>query len=303
MAITNDFVLRGGLKDSDQAASAAYDDQVKKKMEQKARDDGIANLIKGKQFDEGVDERKYARHLSTAEQLRAKHGVDTAIDAGDISIGAKDVYGALLKQKTLAKPELTPAETEAEKDAGKAIQTYAVSGGSAGMDKNQEALTEVEKDLVSKRDMYDRGVGKALGWSPKMLGIFGPSEKARMDKAQAGAVGNIKATDSNPTQVLIDQTMSRVYDPAASNEQNAERIRAEKRLADSKRAQIEAARSNYDATGYATVGGSAPSTAPRGDKLKSFLQGGKQAPAASQNSQLDAIMQKIQELEAKKAGR
>lgn len=257
---------------SPEAAMAPYERAEKKRQQELAglqameqqrfeADSALARLIKGNQMKESADNSAFERDVSTAERLRAQYGSEIPVNVGQASLGATDPLAglkALIGKRDLEKPQLTPAQHEAEKKSGDAIQTYAISGGAAGMDKNQAALAEVEKDLMGKRDAYDRTAGKILGGWPGAMGIFAPTEKARMDKAQAGAVGNIKATDSNPTQALIDQTMSRVYDPRANDAQNLERIQAERKMAEAKRRQIEAAKINYDATGYATIGNSQP---------------------------------------------
>lgn len=304
MAITQDYILKGGLRGAEEAANqrlAAMDKESLAKQQQQAdlqkqtanNDDALRNLLQGKQ----ADRETVAGNAAAAEAWAKKHNLKD----GTYSIHPSESGYAIDPRAPMAPGAmLTPAQHSAEGESGKTIQNYAVSGGSAQMDKNQNALSEVETDLSGpidpktglrtgkgKRDTYDRVAGKLLGWAPSLLGVVAPTEKGRMDKAQSTAVANIKATDSNPTQALIDQTMSRAYDPRADDAQNADRIRAIAQEAETKRRQIEAAKANYDRTGYATIG--APAVSRQGptknptkpDPLKTWLSP-KQAPAQQQ---------------------
>lgn len=251
--------IESGLKSSDDYWS----------QKQRAND-ALKQLLQGKQADQQNEMAKLAEQESIANR-QAQQAIDYAAKQSKdgrrigvtfspqgASITQEDKYDPiqqLLLKREVAKPQLTPAQTEAEKKAGDAIATYQVNGGGATMDKNQTALGDVENDLQGKRDWYDRLAGRALSGMPGVFRALAPTEKARMDKAQGTALANIRATDSNPTQVLIDQTMSRAYDPKADDASNLARIQAIKQEAEAKRKQIEQAKQNYDQTGYATIGG------------------------------------------------
>lgn len=226
---------------------------------QKERDAKLAQLIKGKEldlsnhkesteFDSGVKQRERDYALGQIIGARGKLPPGSNVRFGDVGIDTK--------APTNIGMQMTPAQRTAEGEGGKSVQTYAVSGGAPAMQKNIDAQKTVLDELKGgKRDTYDRVAGKVLSWSPTLMKGLAPAEKARMDRVQNAALANIRATDSNPTQVLIDQTLSRAYDPAASDELNIERITADYETALAKKQQLDNAKANYDRTGYVTIGG------------------------------------------------
>lgn len=245
----DDAFARGG------SSTDAYE-SVKKRQQttqenQAERDAQIARLIKGDE----LKQQGMARQISEAERLRGQYGPEANVNVEGVSIGGVDPLNALLKRRELSQPKLTPGQETSEKEGGKKISAYSLAGGSPAMQKTLSAQEEVLKELRSgKRDMYDRMVGGALSKFPAMQRILAPTEKARKDKIQAAAIQNIRATDSNPAQVLIDQTLSRAYDENATDEQNIERIMADYATAKATQEDMERATGNLQRTGYIMPG-------------------------------------------------
>lgn len=224
------------------------------------RDAALAQLIKGKEMDHDSKDTMLTRQIGEVERMRGVHGPDVPVNVEGVSIGSQEsLLSKLIKQRDLNKPQLTPAQESSEKESGKKLSAWEVSGGSPAMEKNLGNQEKVLGDLKNgKRDWYDKNVGGTLQALPlvgnSLMSIFAPTEKARMDQAQGGAVHNIKAVDSAPTQVLIDQTMTRAYDPRATNEQNAERVGTDLHTGKSTKAQMEQASDNLARTGYVMPG-------------------------------------------------
>lgn len=225
-------------------------------------------------------EQSLKEQAQIASEQRAQEGIKAlkqqgmggrSIRFGDISVGEapQRMPGAML----------TPAQQAIETSSGKKLADYQTSGGKAVLDQNLAKLGEVEADLSGgKRDWYDRGIGALLGNSPAALGIFGPSEKARRDKARSTALTLAKQTDPNPTEKQIEAIMGQIYDPASSDEANLERIRNFKTQTAGQSQQLEDAAENLRRTGYASIGvGAKPQSQPRSpstNKPKKVMQGG-----------------------------
>lgn len=163
------------------------------------------------------------------------------------------------------RPMLTPAQEAAEKAAGKHIEDYEAAGGRPALEKNLASLGEVESELKEgKRDGYDRLMGSATSWSPTLMGLLAPTEKARRDKARNTALDAVKKTDANPTQQQIDAVMGQIYDPSSDNQANADRISRFNEEQRKTAAQREQAAANYHRSGYATFGGPKQPAGPQG---------------------------------------
>lgn len=250
---------------------------------QAQRDAALANLIKGREMDEAAKNEMLTRQIDEAERMRGVYGSDVPVNVEGVSIGTRDPLAglkALVTKRELSTPKLTPAQETSEKESGKKLSAYQVSGGSAAMQKNIDNQKTVLKELkTGKRDWYDRKVGGTLSAVPlvgsSLMSLLAPTEKARMDAAQGAALGNIKATDSNPTQVLIDQTLSRAYDPRAGDSQNITRLETDSAAAQAIKGQMEEAANNLASTGYAMPGlaGQAPAQPPAYPRAKPDFSG------------------------------
>lgn len=203
--------------------------------------------------------------LDMAMQTRGQLPAGSDIGVKGIRLNTPDPQDALrqlILGRQLRQRVLTPAEVAAEGVGGKKVAEYEISGGRPAADKAAAALSEVESDLTSgKRDKYDQTVGAMFGNWPSILGVVGPTEKARRDKAHNTALGLAKVNDPNPTEKQQQAIMGQVYDPASDNKANADRISSFKIEQAAKQAQIEAAAANYHKTGYATIGN--PQAAPQ----------------------------------------
>lgn len=229
--------------------------------------------------------RESQRSQNIAEQL-AKQYPGRAVSAsgsGGVNIGATAHEPSL-------RLSLTPAQEAAERTVGKQIADFASAGGRPSMQKNLQALKEVQGDLVpnGKRDLWDRAVGTAFGTSPALLGLFGSTEKARRDKARNTALTIAKQTDPNPTEKQIEAIMGQIYDPSSSNEDNESRINRFLQEQESKMSQMEQAAQNYNKTGYATLG--------RPDPIANLLKPQKQTPSglsAEEQVELDQLRKEL----------
>lgn len=192
-----------------------------------------------------------------AENLRADNARQAAQDAFE-----QKYKNALLAQAK-AKPQLTPAQERYEKAAGEKIANYEVGGGKAGADENIANVGALQKDIQEgNRDWYDRTIGgPVVNKLPSLAGLIVPAEKARSDKARSAAAALARLTDPTPTQALIDQIYSQVYDPSSDDATNLARIKTfQNKLVNSK-AQMENAVSNLNKTGYAGSIGESPQPA------------------------------------------
>lgn len=204
--------------------------------------------VASRQTEAGLD-------LGAAQDLRDKYGPEATVAVGKAHIGGVDPLTKLLNLQKLHTPQLTPAQETSEREAGKKLSAYEVAGGSPAMQKHMSNQKQTMDELKGgQRDWYDRAVGKVFGGVPGLLGVFGPSEKARMDRVQAAAIQNIRATDPNPAQILIDQTLSRAYDPRLSDEENIAKIQADYNTSRATQAQMERASDNLQRSGYAMPG-------------------------------------------------
>lgn len=202
-----------------------------------------------------LEQQQAAKDLQAAQALKQQYGRETPVTVGKAHIGGMDPLAALIRQKQIDKPVLTPAQEQAEKMVGKQIADFEASGGRPAMQKNLQSLGEVQQELSQgKRDRYDRAVGSLFGTLPSLLGVFGSSEKARRDKARNTALTIAKQTDPNPTEKQIEAIMGQIYDPASSDADNLARIQRFQVEQEAKAAQMEKAAKAYHDTGYGTVG-------------------------------------------------
>lgn len=239
------------------SAGAIQGIKGRQESEQNDADRALRELLQGKaeafKRDEDRGQRDYL------EQLR-KQNPGTAVTSGNYSINPEAPQSPRL--------QLTPAQEQAEKDAGKQITAYSVAGGKPALDKNLTAMEEVKKELAAgKRDNWDRFVGGAasslpLIGGPTLMGFLAPTEKARRDKVRQAANSAAKATDPNPTEKQIEQIMGQVYDPSADNTTLEQKVGSFAQETRGKAADIERALGNYNRTGYATMGGAGGPSQP-----------------------------------------
>lgn len=236
---------------SPEAAMAPYARKQQSDIQKADADARLAQLIKGQE----LEREAVAQDMEYAQQMRDKYGPEADVSVGKARIGGFDPLMRFLRQQQINKPQLTPGQETAEKEGAKKVAAYDVAGGSSAMDKHIKAQEEVLKEIQGgKRDFYDKAAGKVLGGFPRAMAVFAPTEKARMDKIQAAAIQNIRATDPQPAQVLIDQTLSRAYDPRLSDEENIAKIQADYEAAKNTKAQMEQAAKNLQETGYVLPG-------------------------------------------------
>lgn len=276
MPITQDYILKGGLRASDEAAQAAIDG-VRRQREQGAQrvhetntqraqqDAALRQLIRGKELDLSNDQAKAASDMANAEALRAKYGNSVAVHAGSASLGDTDPLARLLKRRELEKPQLTPAQVEAEKVTGKKVGDWEAAGGRPTAEQNVKQIGEVRKDLADgKRDTWDRVVGGATSGFPSLMGMVAGKEKARRDKVRNTAVMLARQSDPNPTQKQIEDIMGQIYDPSSSDMDNDQRLADYERKIQSTSRDMDQAATNLRTTGYTMPGlsGAAPAMSP-----------------------------------------
>lgn len=267
------------LKANATASTDAYENvrkqrvhgQQQSELQQADADAKLAQLIKGKALDAENEQTIALRDLDNAQALREQYGQATDVSVGRARIGGVDPLMSLLRRKELSQMKLTPAQEAAEKKAGQEITAWEMTGGRPAMQKNLNSLKSVQDELkTGKRDAWDRGVGAVFGTSPGLLGVFGSAEKERRDKARNTALTIARQTDPNPTEKQIEAIMGQIYDPASSDADNQARIERFLAEQEAKMQQMEAAASNYDRSGYATIGGvqSPRLAAPQGGKVR-----------------------------------
>lgn len=287
MAITNDFILKGGLKGAEEAANnrlAAMDKEQLAKQQQAHdaqqnaadRDAKLAQLIKGDQLKrEGI-----AGNADAAEQWAKKQG----LKPGTYSMHPSE-SGYSIDPRAPQAPGsmLTPGQIEAEKTSAKKVADYEAGGGRSTSQKNIEQVASVEGDLkAGKRDTYDRKVGGLLNGYPTLMGAFAPAEKARRDKAYNAAMMLARQSDPNPTENQIRNIMGQIYDPSSDDSTNLERIQRFQQQQKGVDDQMETAAHNLRSTGFVMPGlaGNAPAAelqpvqqAPtnRDDKLRGLI--------------------------------
>lgn len=239
----------------DDSFKNAYSQAQENERQRRENDARLAQLIKGKQLEDESYNMKRQKSLEDVKSLRQLLGKDAGITAGDVHIDPRQ------KQASSALV-LTPAQQAAERAVGKQIADFDAAGGRPAMEKNLQALTEVQADLTpdpktkqTKRDWWDRNVGGVLSTSPALMGLFASGEKARRDKARNTALTIARQTDPNPTEKQIEAIMGQIYDTSSSDEDNEARITRFLNEQRSKAAQMEAASQNYHNSGYATIGG------------------------------------------------
>lgn len=270
--------IQSGLKDDSYALG--YKSKAEDLRSNADNDAKLAQLIKGA----GLKQEGITTNQAAADAQAKAQGLKPGTYSSHVS---DDGYSFDPRAPIAPGSMMTPAQKSAEEAGGKAVETYSVSGGAPAMQKNLDAYDEVLNDLKN-RDTYDRVVGGGLRKMPVLQSIFAPTEKSRQDKIQGAAIGNIKATDSNPAQTLIDQTLTRAYDASGTNEQTKARIVADQAAALAKKQQLDNAKGNYDRSGYVTVGAGPTVTGhrklknspPKQDPLRQFLKP-KQAPQAA----------------------
>lgn len=232
------------------------------KSDVKDAGDALAQLILGghqKKQQAGLEaqlkDEQINRNLATAQGLAAKMGVKPgkyAITANENGLNVNPEAPDPLRNLLMP---LTPAQESAEKAVGKQIADFDSAGGRPAMEKNLQALQDVNNDLTQgKRDGYDRIVGGALSGFPTLMGLLAPSEKARRDRARSTANNAARQSDPNPTQQQIETIMGQIYDPSSTNEENQARIQRFQTEQQQKARQMEQASQNYKRTGYATIG-------------------------------------------------
>lgn len=271
MAITQDYILKGGLASSDAAANnrlqadarsrlQTQQDQSAAERQREQQDAALKLLLTGKNADLSNDQAKAQSDIANAQALRDKYGNSVAVRAGSASLGDTDPLARLLKRRELEKPQLTPAETETEKKSGDELAKYETGGGRVVSDESLKTVKGVRDDL-QKRDAYDRIVGGAVSGFPSVMGVVAPAEKARRDRAYSAAANRLKQLgDPNPTEVRIKETMGQIYDPSSDNETNDARLAAFERQLSGTRDQMEQNSANLRSTGYIMPGlaGSSP---------------------------------------------
>lgn len=147
-------------------------------------------------------------------------GNQTQIAKTEATIG-----GAAARQST----EISSAgEVEVKKKTGEEFTKYKAVGGSAALDKTEEALKDAIKQLKSGK-VKTGGLVENLpyGGETAVLARINKPLKALQDKVLS--TQNIKALsgDPNPTERQIKDINSRILDPAADNDTNIAKLKAE----------------------------------------------------------------------------
>lgn len=291
MAITQDYILKGGLKSSDEAANnrlkmmdqeriQQQQDAAAGQRQQSENDAKLAQLIKGS----ALKQEATAGNAAAADAWAAKQG----LKPGTYSMHASDTgYSSDPRAPVSPMSMMTPGQIEAEKMGAKKVADYEAAGGRATNAKNIEQVGTVESDLTpgpdgkTKRDTWDRKVGGALSGIPSLMGAFAPAEKARRDKAYNAAMNLARQSDPNPTENQIKNIMGQIYDPSSDDASNLERIQRFQQQQKGVDADMARSAENLQRTGYVMPGMShnpraaaqpEVQQAPRqGDKLRSFL--------------------------------
>lgn len=298
MAITTDYILKGGLKSSDDAANSRLKmmDQERisgqkntsdEQQTQMKNDAALAQLIKGS----ALKQDAIAQNQAAADQQARAQGLKPGTYSSHVSDAG---YSFDPRDPKPPGYMLTPGARAAEEAGAKKLADYEVGGGRATAAKNIEQVGTVEDDLKNgKRDAYDRKVGGFLNnVAPSLMGSFAPTEKARRDKAYNAAMNLARQSDPNPTETQIKNIMGQIYDPSSDDATNLERVQRFQQQQRGVDADMSRSAENLRTTGYVMPGMSGNPRADaqphvqqaptKGhDKLRTFLSP-KAAPQAQQ---------------------
>lgn len=269
---------------SPEAAMAPYERAQRDKEQIRQQDAALAQLIKGKEIEEQQAVSKQQRDLDAAKGLRTLLGKDASVRVGEVSMDPRNYEFQKFSQGM--------ADREAD---NRRLETAALQGEYgklAGKSRDQiQALKEIE-DLLANPSAVNEG---------------------QLRTALARAAGDVGALSEGDVQRTLPRTLGgdvrgalNYVTGGTGTRLSPEQIKAVQDLVKTKRTAI---------TGRMGGAGQelrtrAPTLAPtlqRSGEIENVLKGlgvGAQAgPQDDRAAKMDAIMQRIQELEAKKAGR
>lgn len=279
-----DSLIGGWSKSSDEAMENSQARAVQSAQQQAAHDAALAQLIRGKEIEEQQAIAKQQRDLGAAKDLRTLLGKDASVRVGEVSMDPRNYEHQRFEQG------------RADKDAdNERLETAALQGEYnklSGKSRDQiQALKEID-DLLANPSAVNEG---------------------QLRTALARASGDVGALSEGDVQRTLPRTLGgdvrgalNYVTGGTGTRLSPEQIKAVQDLVKAKRAAIG---SRMSGAGQ-ELRTRAPTLAPtlhRKSKIENVLSGlGVGAQVGQQDdkeTKLNAIMQRIQELEAKKAGR
>ena len=132
-----------------------------------------------------------------------------------------NAINAAIKQRELAKPNLTEAEAEVDKAFGKDYADYQAGGGFTGVEKNLKNLQDATGLLSQKKGI----TGGATGILPKaMRDIVSPETSAAQDRIEGAIQSTLKQVlGAQFTEKEGARIMERAFNPRLSEEENLKR--------------------------------------------------------------------------------
>lgn len=219
MAITQDYILKGGLSGSDAAANAslaAAHEADRQKAEQNAK---LAQLIKGDQLKrQAISENQAAMDAQAKAQGLKPGTYSSHVSESGYQFDPRDPSAMF-----------TPGERAADTKFGGEYADFTAGGGVEGAKKNLGLLEGVQKQLEAEGDKAPNMLERGVQYLPDSLRTFlTPKIKQQEDQVRTAIQSSLRQTlGAQFTEKEGEGLMRRSYDPRLSPQQNLQKMAPE----------------------------------------------------------------------------
>lgn len=242
MAITQDYILKGGLRSSDEAANNRLQAMDQERMQKAQQDAQLKQLITGKGLDTQENERQRQADLTDVQNLRRTVGKDANISAGHVKIDPRVIEPG---------QNLTPGQKAADVNFGKEYSDYVAGGGGEAAKKNLGLLENVQSQLSDPNakapNLLERG---AQALPDSLRSFLTPKIKMQEDQVRSAIQGTLRQTlGAQFTEKEGEALMRRSYDPRMSPTQNLQKMKPEIDALKSQLSQKQRSAEQFERTG------------------------------------------------------